>query len=169
MSGVSAFQLERDSVVNQIVSGVVSNSKGSARDSAPSGKPRLSAATTPFSFKPGPAECRDQPGGASGQDNRVGYTDRSQYDVNGNQVFAMLKRCSVAPAEQLVPVVLASKRVGTAPPPPSANVIEITIPSGSRADITGRLQSTAGSTRASCPSRIQLSRLSIGSHGEKAI
>jgi transposase len=62
-----------------------------------------------------------------------------QYDVNANLVFTWRKRygdaANAAPAPQLVPVVLTPDRVDTAPPAPSADAIEIELPSGYRVRI----------------------------------
>jgi len=59
-----------------------------------------------------------------------------QYDVNTNQVFGWRKRfadeLTALPAAQLVPVVVTPDQADTAPPPPSADIIEIELASGHR-------------------------------------
>ena len=75
-----------------------------------------------------------------------------QYDVNTNQVFTwrrLYAEASDAPVPQLLPVVVTAEQpaaLPTAPPPPpapSADVIEIELPSGYRVRIGSTIKAAA--------------------------
>ena len=62
-----------------------------------------------------------------------------QYDVNTNMVFTWRKRygdaSATAPSPLLVPVMVTPDQVGTTPPAPPADTIEIELPGGYRVRI----------------------------------
>ena len=62
-----------------------------------------------------------------------------QYDVNTNMVFTWRKRYgdapTTAPSPLLVPVVVTPDQVGTTPPAPPVDAIEIELPGGYRVRI----------------------------------
>lgn len=68
-----------------------------------------------------------------------------QYDVNTNQVFAWRKRfgasTATSPAPQLVAVVVTPGR--TAPPAPTADIIEIELASGHRVRIGSAIKAAS--------------------------
>jgi len=68
-----------------------------------------------------------------------------QYDVNANQVFVWRKRycATLVAAPQLIPVVLTPDRADTAPPPPTADIIEIELSGGHRLRVAGGVKSAS--------------------------